>query len=336
MKKSLALLLVAALILGVFALIACNKPSDTDPESISLCLIVPAEFGDKSFYDSAKEGVDRLKQDYGINVSTVECKGEGYKQSMVTAAEKNDFVVTVGWEFSEIKSVAAEYSDTKFIWVDNVVDDIEGSPNILCITYEQAEGSFLAGYIAARMSQTNAIGAVGGEDSDVVNDFIKGYEQGAKYANDGINVYVDYTNDYESPEKGKISASDLHQKGADIIFQVAGNTGKGVFEAAKEEGFYAIGVDQDQKISAPEYDDVIICSVKKEIGNSIYDVIKDFIEDEVWDGGQNLVLGMDEGYISIAYGDDNSQQQVTDDIKSEVNALAKKIAAGSIAVKTAE
>ncbi len=333
MRKSLALLLVAALILGVFALIGCNKPADTDSESISLCLIVPAEFGDKSFYDSAKEGVDRLKQDYGIKVSTIECKGEGYKQSMVTAAEKNDFVIPVGWEFSEIKSVAAEYPNTKFIWVDNVVDNVESSPNILCITYEQAEGSFLAGYIAARMSQTNAIGVVGGEDSEVVNDFITGYEQGAKYANAGINVYVDYTNDYESPEKGKLCASDLHQKGADIIFQVAGNTGIGVFEAAKEEGFYAIGVDQDQKISAAEYDDVIICSVKKELGNSIYDTIKDFIEDEVWKGGQNKVCGMDEGYISIAYGNESSTQQVSDDIKAETEELAKKIATGNIVVE---
>ena len=333
MRKSLALLLVAALILGVFALIGCNKPADTDPESISLCLIVPAEFGDKSFYDSAKEGVDRLKQDYGIKVSTVECKGEGYKQSMVTAAEKNNFVVTVGWEFSEIKSVAAEYPNTRFIWVDNVVDNVESSPNILCITYKQAEGSFLAGYIAARMSQTNAIGVVGGEDSEVVNDFIAGYEQGAKYANAGINVYVDYTNDYESPEKGKLCASGLHQKGADIIFQVAGNTGKGVFEAAKEEGFYAIGVDQDQKLSAAEYDDVIICSVKKELGNSIYDAIRDFIEDEIWNGGQNRVCGMDEGYISIAYGDETSTQQVSDDIKAEAAELAKKIATGNISIK---
>ena len=333
MKKSLALLLVAALILGVFALIGCTKPADTAPESISLCLIVPSEFGDKSFNDSAKEGADRLKQDYGIKVSTVECKGEGYKQRMVTAAEKNDFVVPVGWEFSEIKSVAAEYPNTKFIWIDNVVDNMESSPNILCITYKQAEGSFLAGYIAARMSQTNAIGAVGGEDSEVINDFMTGYEQGAKYANAGINIYIDYANDYESPEKGKLCAEDLHQKGADVIFQVAGNTGKGVFEAAREEGFFAIGVDQDQKISAAEYDDVIICSVKKEVGNSIYDTIKDFIENETWDGGQNKVCGMDEGYISIAYGNGTSTQQVSDDIKAETARLAEKIASGKIVVK---
>lgn len=336
MKKSLALLLVAALLLGVFALIGCNKPAGTDAQQLSVCLIVPSSFGDKSFNDSALEGAERLKEDYGIKLNTIECKNEGYKQNMMNAAEENDFVIPIGWEFSEIKSVAEEYPDTKFIWIDNVVDGIESSPNILCITYKQNEGAFLAGYIAARMSQTNAIGAVGGDDSEVINDFMTGYEQGAKYANAGINIYTNYVGDYENPQKGKFCAEKLHQKGADVIFQVAGNTGNGVFQAAKEDGFYAIGVDQDQKISASEYDDVIICSVKKEVGNSIYDTIRAFIEDETWDGGQNRVCGMDEGYISIAYGNSESKQQISEDLKNDVAALAKKIAGGTIVVESSK
>ena len=109
MKKSLALLLVAALLLGVFALIGCNKPAGTDAQQLSVCLIVPYSFGDKSFNDSALEGAERLKEDYGIKLNTIECKNEGYKQNMMNAAEENDFVIPIGWEFSEIKSVAEEY-----------------------------------------------------------------------------------------------------------------------------------------------------------------------------------------------------------------------------------
>lgn len=335
MKKSLALLLAAALLLAFFALVGCNKDGNADGENLSLCVVVPSEFGDKSFNDSAKQGAERLQEDLGVKVSTIECKSENYKQNMMTAAAENDFVVPIGWEFSEIKEVAAENPDVKFIWVDNVVDGIEECPNILCITYEQNEGSFLAGYIAAKMSQTNAVGVVGGEDSSVINDFIAGYEQGAKYANAGIQVYKTYTGDYESPEKGKLSAEELYAKGADVIFQVAGNSGNGVFRAAKEGGFYAIGVDQDQKISAPEYDDVIICSMKKDIGSTIYDVVKSYIEDEIWNGGTNWLVGMEDGYISIAYGGADSKQMVDDDTKKEVSGLAKKIASGSIKVDTA-
>ena len=335
MKKSLALLLVAALLLAFFVLVGCNKDDNADGEDLSLCVVVPSAFGDKSFNDSAKEGAERLKKDFGVKVSTIECKNENYKQNMIAAAAENDFVVPIGWEFSEIKEVAAENPNVKFIWVDNVVDGIEDCPNILCITYKQNEGSFLAGYIAAKISQTNAIGVVGGEDSDVINDFIVGYEQGAKYANAGIRVYKTYTGDYESPEKGKIATEELHAKGAAVIFQVAGSTGNGVFRAAKEDGFYAIGVDQDQKISAPEYDDVILCSMKKDIGSTIYDVVKSYIEDEIWDGGTNWTVGIEDGYISIAYGGVDSKQMVDDDTKKEVINLAKKIASGSIEVDTA-
>lgn len=336
MKKSLALLLVAVLLLGAFQLLSSGGISTDKGDKadiLDLCLIVPSEFGDKSVNDSAKNGAEKLAEDFNIKLSTVECKNANYKQHLMTAASENDIVAAVGWEFSEIKQVADEYPDTKFIWIDNVVDGIESCRNILCITYRQNEGSFLAGYIAAKLSQNNAVGVVGGEkDSSVIQDFVVGYEQGAKYANSGINVYKNYSDDYESPEKGEICAKELHAKGADVIYQVAGNTGKGVFRAAKEEGFLAIGVDRDQRISTPEYADVIACSMKKDVGASIYDAVKDYIESGEWDGGRNQVVGIEDGYISIAYGGENSVQLVDDDIKKEVEELAKSIISGKIVV----
>ena len=126
----------------------------------------------------------------------------------------------------------------------------------------------------------------------------------------------------------------FHDQGADVIFQVAGNTGNGVFAAAKEAGFYAIGVDQDQKISASEYDEQIICSMKKEVGNSVYDTIKAFIEDENWEGARIWTADMSSGYISIAYGDENSTQQISEELKAEVEEIAASIVAGEIKVET--
>ena len=81
----------------------------------------------------------------------------------------------MGWECYEIEEVAPEYPDTKFIFVDNPVETIADIPNLLCITYAQNEGSFLAGYIAAQMSKTGVVGAVGGDDGDVIGDFLVGY-----------------------------------------------------------------------------------------------------------------------------------------------------------------
>ena len=321
------------MILSAFALTGCSKDNG-EGEELTVSIVVSSAFGDKSFNDSAKEGADKLAQDYGVKIKTIECQEENFKQYMVQAAEESDIVVPVGWQFYEIPEVAKEYPDTKFIWVDNEAEGIADLPNVLCITYAQNEGSFLAGYIAAKMSQSGVVGAVGGEQNTTIDDFIVGYKQGALYANPDIKVVTNYANTYEDPAKGKECALALHNQGADVIFQIAGNTGNGVFAAAQEAGFYAIGVDQDQKISAPEYDKQIICSMKKEVGLSIYDTIKTFIEEEKWEGARVWTADMATGYVSIAYGNEDSEQQISDAIKSEVEEIAGKIVSGDIVVDT--
>ena len=333
MKKTISLLLVFAMILSAFALTGCSKDNG-EGEELTVSIVVSSAFGDKSFNDSAKEGADKLAQDYGVKIKTIECQEENFKQYMVQAAEESDIVVPVGWQFYEIPEVAKEYPDTKFIWVDNEAEGIADLPNVLCITYAQNEGSFLAGYIAAKMFKSGVVGAVGGEQNTTIDDFIVGYKQGALYANPDIKVVTNYANTYEDPAKGKECALALHNQGADVIFQIAGNTGNGVFAAAQEAGFYAIGVDQDQKISATEYDKQIICSMKKEVGLYIYDTIKTFIEEEKWEGARVWTADMATGYVSIAYGNEDSEQQISDAIKSEVEEIAGKIVSGDIVVDT--
>ena len=225
MKKLISTLLIVVMVLSVFTLAGCNNSESADEDQLTVCVVVSSAFGDKSFNDSAKEGADKLAEDYGVNVTTIECNEENYKQHMMDAAEVSDVVVPVGWQFYEIAEVAKEYPDTKFIWVDNPVDGIEDLPNVLCILYAQNDGSFLAGYIAAKMSETGVVGAVGGEDVSTINDFLVGYEHDAKYATPDIKVVTNYANDYENPANGKECALALHDQGADVIFQVQSNTG---------------------------------------------------------------------------------------------------------------
>ena len=242
-------------------------------------------------------------------------------------ADVANIVVCVGWEFYDIETVAPDYPDVRFIWIDNATS--EPIANVLNITYAQNEGSFLAGYIAASVSQSGVIGAVGGEDSDTINDFIVGYKQGAAYAKADAKVEVNYTNDYDDPAKGKECAKALRDKGADVIFQIASKAGDGVFEAAQEGGFYAIGVDSDQKYIN---DAVIICSMKKEVGTSIYDAIAKYLSGDKSLWGTTWVANLSDGYVSIGYGEAGSTQQVPDDVKAAVEDLAKKITSGEIKV----
>ena len=235
----------------------------------------------------------------------------------------------MGWEFYDVETVAPEYPDVHFIWVDNATS--APVANVLNITYAQNEGSFLAGYIAAKMSQTGVVGAVGGEDTDTINDFIVGYTQGAQYANSSIQVETVYANTYDDPAVGKECALTLHEKKADVVFQIASKTGDGVFQAAQEKGFYAIGVDSDQKYIA---DDVIICSMMKQVGNSIYEAVSDYISGDTSKWGTTWVADMATGFIGIGYGEAGATQQVPDSLKSEVEELAKKIVSGEIQVET--
>ena len=327
MKKLIAILLAALLLLGMFA--GCKKNNTPDGEALTVALVIAGTFGDRSFYDSSKEGANRLVADRGIVLKPIECRNENFTTQMRNAADAADMVVCVGWEFYEIETVAPDYPDVHWIWIDNATE----SPvaNLLNITYAQNEGSFLAGYIAAAMSKTGTVGAVGGEDSDTINDFIVGYEQGAKQFDPGIKVVHNYTGTYEDPAAGKECAIALNDNGADVIFQIASAAGDGVFDAAKDKGFYAIGVDSDQKYINP---DVIICSMKKEVGNSIYDAISAYLDGDDSKWGTTWVADMSNGYIGIGYGEEGAKQQVTDEIKSAADELAKKIVSGEIVVNT--
>lgn len=334
MKKKLLALLLACVML--FTLAACGGEDQEKKDGLKLTLVVADAFGDRSFYDSSKEGADRLVKDKGITLNTIECGGENHTAQMRNAADGSkagDVVVCVGWEFFDIDKVAPSYPDVKWIWIDNATENPVA--NVLNITYAQNEGSFLAGYIAAALSKSGVVGAVGGEDSDTINDFIVGYEQGAQhYASENgtsVNVVKNYANTYTDPAVGKECALALHDQGADVVFQIASATGDGVFEAAKEKGFYAIGVDSDQKYIDP---DTIVCSMKKEVGSSIYDAVSKLIDGDASRWGTTWVADMSTGYVGIGYGEDGSAQQVPDEVKSAVEGLAKKISAGEIKVET--
>lgn len=324
MKKALSLLLSLMVLLSLtsFSLAEADAPVVT--------IVVAGGLGDRSFYDSANAGLEQLKLE-GIDGRVIECKEDSslYESSLIEAAEVSDFVVAVGWQFWDYLTVIApQLPDTKFIFVDN---PLEGVDNIYSITYAENEGSFLVGYIAAKLSETGVIGAVGGEDNVTINNFMAGYKQGAAYANPDIRVEISYTADYEDPAKGKEHALALYDKGADIVFQVAGKTGEGVFEAAEETGNYAIGVDSDQKYIKP---DSIICSMIKEVGKSIYGAVMGYVEDGAFPGGTVWNADMQSGYISVGYGDDTMTQQVSGALKAEVEELAAKIISGEIVVES--
>lgn len=326
MKKLVSLFLALAMMLSVAVI-----PAMAD-DNLSVAIVVAGTLGDRSFYDSSNEGLNRLVADYGVTPKVIECREDGslYESSLVSAAETCDIVIAVGWQFYDAldSGLALDFPEVQFIFIDNELSD--RGDNLMSIIYAQNEGSFLVGYIAGKLTKTNKIGVVGGQDAPTINDFIVGYEAGAKYANPDVIVEVKYAETYEDPSKGLELAKALYDGGCDIVFAVAGKTGEGVFEAAAETGNYAIGVDSDQKYINP---DVIICSMVKDVGLSIYTTVGDM--ESNYQGGTTWKANMATGYIGVGYGDDTMTQQVSPELKAEVADIAQKIITGEIVVPTA-
>ena len=330
MKKRISLILVMMIL--AMGLTACGKTTSSD-DDLKVAVVLAGATGDRSFYDSANEGLQALIAAGGVQGMLIECQNDAsmFTTNLISAAEKNDVVVAVGWEFWDaLTEYAPMLPDTKFIFVDNGLDGV--GDNLLSITYAQNEGSFLVGYIAGKLTTTGKIGAVGGEDSETINDFIVGYNAGAKYANPSIQVQTQYAGTYEDPAKGKELALALYDAGCDIVFQVASRTGEGVFEAAAERGLYAIGVDSDQKYINP---DVILCSMVKHVGMSIEQAVSALLADGTWNGGKIWIADMSTGLIDVGYGEDSMTQQVSDALKAEVEEIKAAIIAGEIEVPTA-
>lgn len=326
MKKIVAMLLCISMCLS---LICVSAVADDVP---SVAIVCAGGLGDRSFYDSSNEGLEKLASTYGNVTKVIECKENGsmYLTGLADAADVCDVVFAVGWQFVDALPEAAEgYPDTKFVWIDNELEN-NTYDNVMSVVYAQNQGSFLVGYIAGKLSKTGIIGAVGGQDCATINDFMVGYEAGAKYANPDIKVDTRYANGYEDPASGKECALALYDAGCDIVFAVAGKTGNGVFEAAKDTGNYAIGVDSDQKYINP---DVIICSMVKEVGKSVFDIVENL--DTRFQPSTTWTADMATGYIDVGYGDDTMTQQVSDELKAEVEELREKIISGEIVVPTA-
>jgi len=336
------LLIVAAMLIAACGGAAAGPKAD---DKIKAVFVIGGTLGDKSFVDSANRGLTKAVTDFGIEYVPIEASSDPAKiDAAFTDAlndESIDIIIQSQGDLTEkLLEIAPQYPDKKFVVFDNPFD-FEACPdckaNVYAIQYAQNEGSYLAGYYAGLMSESKIIGAVGGQDIPVIQDFMIGYKQGAVDA--GVkeeNVLVQFAASWSDPAKGKELALTMYQQGADVVFQVAGGTGEGVFYAAEEANKWAIGVDSDQALiieeTNPDQAKVILTSMLKNVDNSMYRFFQLNSEGKVpW--GTNELLGIAEGGVGLAlnkYYEENTPQ----DVKDKMAEVIKKVTDGEITVKT--
>ena len=232
--------------------------------------------GDKSFNDATFRGLQKAQKELGITFKEYEPKDPATeaKNALTQFAESGEFdlIIAVGYTMKDsLIAVAQTFPDQKFVIIDETVN---GLPNVASILFKEQEGSFLVGALAGMMDKTGTIGFVGANESELINRFYAGYEQGAKYVKPEIKVlpvYIGGNNAFNDQASAKAKTETLVQQGADVIYHAAGASGLGVFQAVKEKNIYGIGVDSDQD---GLYPGTILTSMLKYVDNATFDVIK--------------------------------------------------------------
>jgi basic membrane protein A and related proteins len=320
-------------------------------ESLKVIHFVNGVLGDKSFFDSAQRGVDQAVQELGIEAETIEAGIDEttWESALVDALENEEADVFVLGTFQMngyLTALADNYPDTRFIIYDAPVDyEACECANVYSILYKQNEGSYLAGVYAAAMTTQEMdginpdpiIGSVGGQEIPVILDFMVGYEQGAKDTNPEIQIIRQFAGGWNDPAKGKELAKAQYSQGADIVFQIAGGTGQGVFEAAAEDGKYAIGVDSDQALivedADPDQAARILTSMLKNVDNSLFRALSLHIEGTL-PYGEIESLGIAEGGVGLARNK-FYEESTPDEVKQLVDAAEQQILNGEVTVETA-
>lgn len=338
MKRTKFLSLATVLILIFVAVVGVSSTGAQD-EPLRITLVINGVLGDKSFFDSAQRGMDRLiDEGYNVEVNTIElgidpANWESGLSDAMADVDNYDMLIVGTFQMGEFLGARVhQYPEKYFIMYDDAVvyDDpaicVEGCTNVYSVTYKQNEGSFLAGVYAQAISQSGLeganvdaiIGAVGGQDIPVINDFIVGYEQGSCLVSQDSQVIVQYAGGWNDPAKGKEIALAMYEQKADIVFNIAGGTGVGIFEAAQEQNHYAIGVDSDQgsiiEETDPDQAAHILTSMMKSVDNSLYRAVNLHLDGEL-PYGEAEALGIAEDGVGLIFNDiyyDNTPENILD------------------------
>ena len=304
---------------------------------LKVAVVVAGGLGDKSFYDSSAAGLEKAKKELGVTGKVIECKYDpaSYVPYLVTAAKNFDIVFVVGYEFIDaINQVAPQFPKTDFVHMDT-----SGKlAHVSFVTFKENEGSFLAGALASMMTTRKndprvngkaVVGVVGGQDIPVIRNFIVGYEHGAKHVNPKVEVMKSFVGNWDDPPKGKELALSQFNKGADVIFAVAGGSGQGVISAAEEKKFYAIGVDSPQEYLAPNS---ILTSMVKRCDVALFNLVKDRVNGK-FKRGFVYVYGLKEQGVGLSLWTPEAKKNVPADVAAKLEQLRKDIVGGKIKVK---
>ena len=345
-KQWLGLGLVAVAAVG---LAACGNRSSRKADSSSdvktKAAIVTDTGGvdDKSFNQSAWEGLQawgkehNLAKDNGFTYFQSTSEAD-YANNLQQAAGSYNLIFGVGFALhNAVEEAAKEHSDLNYVLIDDVIKDQKN--NVVSVTFADNESAYLAGVAAAKTTKTKQVGFVGGIESEVISRFEAGFKAGVASVDSSIKVQVDYAGSFGDNAKGKTIAAAQYAAGADVVYQVAGGTGAGVFAEAKSlnesrpenEKVWVIGVDRDQEAEGKytskdgKESNFVLASTLKQVGTTVKD-ISNKAEKGEFPGGQVIVYSLKDKGVDLAV------TNLSEEGKKAVEDAKAKILDGSVKV----
>ncbi|QLL41782.1 BMP family lipoprotein [Sulfitobacter pontiacus] len=282
---------------------------------------------DKSFNEAAFAGAQRWAEETGESFREIELQSEAQREQALrrfAEAGSNPIVMT-GFAFGDaLGQVAGDYPDTDFVIIDMVVD----APNVRSVVFNEHEGSYLVGMMAAMASESNTVGFIGGMDIPLIRKFACGYAQGVLAVNPDATVISNMTGStpaaWNDPVKGSELTKAQISQGADVVYAAAGGTGVGVLQTAADEDILSIGVDSNQNHLHPGK---VLTSMIKRVDNAVFDAMSD---GPGMEKGFN-VMGVGNEGVGVAI-DEHNKALVTAEMQAAVDEAAAKIADGSLEV----
>jgi basic membrane protein A len=331
-----------------------DTPTSTpmDPTNVGM-VYATGGLGDGSFNDQAQTGIQRAESELGIQFSEAQpsepSEFANLQQQFASSEDPTyELVACIGFlQTSALAQNAADYPGQNFIIVDSVPETEDGElfDNVAAYTFAEHEGSYLVGQLAGLLttqsfsagagstrSDSTNVGFVGGVESPLIRKFEAGFTAGVNAASDGVDVQTNYVGDFNDPAGGREAALAMYNSGADIVYHAAGNTGTGVFQAAQDQGRFAIGVDSDQSITRDSYSDIIVASMVKRVDTAVLEGTESVVNDE-FEGGVINALGLDDDGVGIVYGQQIGGG-VPEGVTSQIEDSRQGIIDGDIEVPT--
>jgi len=337
LRQKLTGLVLAAALTGSVA--ACGGDDDaassgTDEDTIKVGLLTDkGQLNDRGFNELAYIGLKRAERELGVQGRVLQAAtAADYVPNMASLVRQDyDLIIGVGFAQGDaVAKAASRFPDTKFEIIDVDQSGLAGKPdNVVGLLFKEEQVGYLAGYAAAlaekRRPGADIVSSVGGMKEPPVDRFIAGYKAGAKAALPGVKVLNGYSQDWDDVAKCKELALTQIERGAGVVFQVAGGCGLGALDAAEQKQVWGIGVDADQSFLGPH----VLTSALKRVDEAVFSTIES-VRDGSWKGGRNLVFGLAQDGVGLG----TFSPKVPPEERAAIEEVAEKIAAGDVTIPT--